>query len=193
SPATVVLMGDAAAPARVSVGSGTKLALESAIALAEYLHTEPTLAAAFHRYEEERRTEVLRLQSAARNSTEWFEHVERYLHLDPVQFNYSLLTRSQRISHENLRARDKAWLESAEMWFEEQATREKPRQSRPPMFTPFRLRELRLKHRSVVSPVDQDRDVDGTPKDWHLAHYAERAKGGAGLVYTEMTCVSPEG
>ena len=104
-------MGDAAATAHFSVGSGTKLALESAIALAEYLHTEPTMQAAFQRYEDERRTEVLRLQSAARNSTEWFEEVERYLHLDPVQFNYSLLTRSQRISHENLRARDKAWLE----------------------------------------------------------------------------------
>jgi anthraniloyl-CoA monooxygenase len=188
-----VLMGDAAATAHFSVGSGTKLALESAIALAEYLHTEKTMAAAFDRYEQERRTEVLRLQSAARNSTEWFENVERYLHLDPVQFNYSLLTRSQRISHENLRARDKVWLESAEMWFEEQATNEKPRQSRPPMFTPFRLRDLRLKNRIVVSPMDQYRAVDGTPTDWHLVHYAERAKGGAGLVITEMTCVSPEG
>ena len=189
----LVLMGDAAATAHFSVGSGTKLALESAIALAEYLHTEPTLAAAFHRYEQERRTEVLRLQSAARNSTEWFEDIERYLHLDPVQFNYSLLTRSQRISHENLRARDKAWLESAEMWFEEQATREKPNHSRPPMFTPFQLRDLRLKNRIVVSPMAQYRAVDGSPTDWHLVHYAERAKGGAGLVTTEMTCVSPEG
>ena len=189
----VVLMGDAAATAHFSVGSGTKLALESAIALAEYLHTEPTMPAAFRRYEDERRTEVLRLQSAARNSTEWFEQVERYLHLDPVQFNYSLLTRSQRISHENLRTRDKAWLESAEMWFEEQATGEKPDRSRPPMFTPFRLRDLRLKNRVVVSPMAQYRAVDGTPTDWHLVHYAERAKGGAGLVYTEMTCVSPEG
>jgi len=186
-------MGDAAATAHFSVGSGTKLALESAIALAEYLHTEPTLAAAFHRYEQQRRTEVLRLQSAARNSTEWFEQVERYLHLDPVQFNYSLLTRSQRISHENLRTRDKAWLESAERWFEEQATREKPDHARPPMFTPFRLRDLQLKNRIVVSPMAQYRAVDGTPTDWHLVHYAERAKGGAGLVFTEMTCVSPEG
>jgi len=189
----LVLMGDAAATAHFSVGSGTKLALESAIALAEYVDREPTLAAAFDRYEQERRTEVLRLQSAARNSTEWFENVERYLHLDPVQFNYSLLTRSQRISHENLRLRDKAWLESAEMWFEEQATSEKPRHSRPPMFTPFRLRDLRLKNRIVVSPMDQYRAVDGTPTDWHLVHYAERAKGGAGLVITEMTCVSAEG
>ena len=114
----IVLMGDAAATAHFSVGSGTKLALESAIALAEYLHTEPTMPAAFRRYEEDRRTQVLRLQSAARNSTEWFEDVERYFGLDPVQFNYSLLTRSQRISHENLRQRDKAWLEGAETWFE---------------------------------------------------------------------------
>ena len=127
----LVLMGDAAATAHFSVGSGTKLAMESAIALAGYLHTEPSMDAAFRRYEEERRTEVLRLQSAARNSTEWFEHIERYLHLDPVQFNYSLLTRSQRISHENLRARDKAWLEGAEMWFEEQATGVKPTTARP--------------------------------------------------------------
>jgi anthraniloyl-CoA monooxygenase len=193
SHGNLVLMGDAAATAHFSVGSGTKLALESAIALAEYVHTEPTLAAAFRRYEQERRTEVLRLQSAARNSTEWFEQVERYVHLDPVQFNYSLLTRSQRISHENLRARDKVWLESAEMWFEEQATREKPQQSRPPMFTPFRLRDLHLKNRIVVSPMAQYRAVDGTPTDWHLVHYAERAKGGAGLVMTEMTCVSPHG
>ena len=193
SHGNIVLMGDAAATAHFSVGSGTKLALESAIALAEYLNTEPTMQSAFRRYQDERRTEVLRLQSAARNSTEWFEEIERYLHLDPVQFNYSLLTRSQRIGHENLRARDKAWLESAEMWFEEQATGEKPNRSRPPMFTPFRLRDLNLKNRVVVSPMAQYRAVDGTPTDWHLVHYAERAKGGAGLVYTEMTCVSPEG
>ena len=110
----IVLMGDAAATAHFSIGSGSKLAFESAIALAEYLHTEDSMEAAFQRYEEERRLEVLRLQSAARNSLEWFEQVERYLDMDPVQFNYSLLTRSQRISHENLRLRDKAWLESAE-------------------------------------------------------------------------------
>jgi anthraniloyl-CoA monooxygenase len=189
----VVLMGDAAATAHFSVGSGTKLALESAIALAQYLQTQPSRQAALRRYEDERRTEVLRLQSAARNSTEWFEQVERYLNLDPVQLNYSLLTRSQRISHENLRARDKEWLEGAEVWFEEQATGEKPNRSRPPMFTPFRLRDLRLKNRVVVSPMAQYRAVDGTPTDWHLVHYAERAKGGAGLIYTEMTCVSPEG
>ncbi|MET0874102.1 MAG: FAD-dependent monooxygenase, partial [Pseudolabrys sp.] len=122
----IVLLGDAAATAHFSVGSGSKLALESAIALADYLHSEPTMTHAFRRYEDERRLEVLRLQSAARNSTEWFEDVERYLHLDPVQFNYSLLTRSQRISHENLRERDENWLCGAERWFERQATGREP-------------------------------------------------------------------
>ena len=193
SHGNVVLLGDAAATAHFSVGSGTKLALESAIALAHYLHSETDMQAAFRRYEEERRTEVLRLQSAARNSTEWFEEVERYLHLHPVQLNYSLLTRSQRISHENLRARDRAWLEGAEMWFEEQAGSQQPGHARPPMFVPFRLRDVTLKNRIVVSPMAQYRAVNGCPTDWHLVHYAERAKGGAGLVITEMTCVSPEG
>jgi anthraniloyl-CoA monooxygenase len=189
----IVLIGDAAATAHFSVGSGTKLALESAIALANYLSSEPSLAAAFGRYEQERRTEVLRLQSAARNSTEWFEQVERYVHLDPVQFNYSLLTRSQRIGHENLRQRDRRWLEGAERWFEQGTTGKAPTKARPPMFTPFRLRQLELKNRIVVSPMAQYRAVDGTPTDWHFVHYAERAKGGAGLISTEMTCVTPEG
>jgi anthraniloyl-CoA monooxygenase len=117
----LVLMGDAAASAHFSIGSGTKLALESAIALAEYLHTEPDMAAAFDKYEQARRLEVLKLQSAARNSLEWFEDVERYFNLHPVQFNYSLLTRSQRISHENLRLRDREWMEQAERWFQTQA------------------------------------------------------------------------
>ncbi len=189
----IVLMGDAAATAHFSVGSGTKLALESAIALADYLQSEPDMQAAFARYEDERRTEVLRLQSAARNSTEWFEQVERYLHLDPVQFTYSLLTRSQRISHENLRLRDAGWLEGAEKWFEAEATGQTPNRARPPMFVPFRLRGLELANRVVVSPMAQYKAVEGNPTDWHLVHYGERAKGGAGLVTTEMTCVSPEG
>jgi len=188
----IVLMGDAAATAHFSIGSGTKLALESAIALADYLHSEPTMPAAFQKYEDARRVEVLRLQSAARNSAEWFEEVERYFHLDPVQFNYSLLTRSQRISHENLRLRDRAWLEGAEMWFQRRAGAA-GNKARAPMFAPYSLRELRLKNRVVVSPMDQYKAVNGCPTDWHLVHYAERAKGGAGLVHVEMTCVSPEG
>jgi anthraniloyl-CoA monooxygenase len=188
----LALMGDAAASAHFSIGSGTKLALESAVALANYLHSETSLAGAFDKYESARRTEVLRLQSAARNSLAWFEEVERYLHLDPVQFNYSLLTRSQRISHENLRLRDPEWLGNAEAWFQRQAgNTENVR--RAPMFAPFRLRDLRLENRVVVSPMAQYKAIDGCPTDWHFAHYAERAKGGAGLVYIEMTCVSPEG
>ncbi|MEH6402901.1 MAG: bifunctional salicylyl-CoA 5-hydroxylase/oxidoreductase [Sneathiella sp.] len=189
----LVLMGDAAASAHFSIGSGSKLAVESAIALAEYLHTEPTMQSAFDKYEEARRLEVLRLQSAARNSLEWFEEVERYLELDPVQFNYSLLTRSQRISHENLRIRDSKWLESAESWFQGNAGAEEKRLKRAPMFAPYTLRGMTLKNRVVVSPMAQYKAVDGCPTDWHLVHYGERAKGGAGLVYVEMTCVSAEG
>jgi len=189
----VVLLGDAAATAHFSIGSGTKLALESAVALADLLHGEDDLETAFARYQDERRLEVLRLQSAARNSLEWFETVERYFDLDPVQLNYSMLTRSQRISHENLRERDKEWLEGAERWFQTQAGTPKDAPLRAPMFAPFKLRNMELKNRVVVSPMAQYKAEDGCPNDWHLSHYGERAKGGAGLVYTEMTCVSAEG
>jgi anthraniloyl-CoA monooxygenase len=189
----VVLMGDAAATGHFSIGSGSRLAFDSAISLATYLHSEPTMEAAFERYQEERRLEVLRLQSAARNSLEWFEQVERYLDLDPVQFAYSLLTRSQRISHENLRLRDPEWLEGAERWFQTHAGVAADAPVRAPMFAPFALRGMALKNRIVVSPMAQYKAVDGCPTDWHLVHYGERAKGGAGLVYTEMTCVSAEG
>ena len=185
-------MGDAAASAHFSIGSGTKLALESAVALADCVHSEPDLAAAFGKYESARRTEVLKLQSAARNSMEWFEDVERYLDLDPVQFNYSLLTRSQRISHENLRLRDPEWLGGAEAWFHRRAG-STGNVRRAPMFAPFALRGMRLANRVVVSPMAQYKAVDGCPTDWHFAHYAERAKGGAGLLHIEMTCVSAEG
>ncbi len=188
----LALMGDAAASAHFSIGSGTKLAVESAIALADYVTSEATLSAAFEKYEAARRTEVLKLQSAARNSLEWFEDIERYLNLDPVQFNYSLLTRSQRISHENLRLRDKAWLGGAERWFQVQAG-SPANTARAPMFAPFKLRDMALANRVVVSPMAQYKAVDGCPTDWHFAHYAERAKGGAAMLTIEMTCVSPEG
>ena len=135
----VVLLGDASATAHFSIGSGSRLAFDSAIALAELVNTEPDLKRALERYQDERRLEVLRLQSAARNSMEWFEHVERYLDMDPVQFNYSLLTRSQRISHENLRLRDPEWLKSAETWFLKRAGASTDAPVRPPMFAPFKL------------------------------------------------------
>lgn len=189
----VVLLGDASATAHFSIGSGSRLAFDSAIALAELISTEQSLERAFERYQDERRLDVLRLQSAARNSLEWFEDVERYLGMDPVQFNYSLLTRSQRISHENLRLRDPNWLKSAEKWFQESAGAPDDAPVRPPMFAPYQLRDMALNNRIVVSPMAQYKAVDGCPTDWHLIHYGERAKGGAGLVYTEMTCVSPSG
>jgi len=187
----IVLMGDAAATGHFSIGSGSRLAFDSAISLANYLHSESSMQRAFERYQEERRLEVLRLQSAARNSLEWFENVERYIDFDPVQFNYALLTRSQRISHENLRLRDQTWLESAEDWFQQKAG-QPTGSGKTPMFTPFSLRDMTLDNRIVVSPMAQYKAVDGCPTDWHFVHYAERAKGGAGLVYVEMTCVSAD-
>ena len=183
----LVLLGDAAHSAHFSVGSGTKLAMEDAIALARALRDEPSTQGALARYESERRVEVLRLQNAARNSTEWFENVARYAALPPEQFAYSLLTRSQRISHENLRLRDKSYVERIERWL---ARGSEPV---PPMFTPFRLRTLELRNRVVVSPMDMYSAVDGMPGEFHLVHLGSRAMGGAGLVYTEMTCVSPQG
>lgn len=189
----VVLMGDAAHSAHFSIGSGTKLALEDAIALARAFDRHATdVAAALAAYEAERKIEVLRLQSAARNSTEWFENVARYAHLEPEQFAYSLLTRSQRISHENLRLRDRPWLEGVERWLAAQAG-QPGNLPVPPMFLPFRLRDMTLANRVVVSPMATYSARDGMPDDFHLVHLGARALGGAGLVFTEMVCVTPEG
>lgn len=190
----LILLGDAAHTAHFSIGSGTKLALEDAIKLAEVLN-RPGLSRedALVEYQEERNLEVLKLQNSARNSTEWFETLDRYLHFEPIQFAYSLLTRSQRVSHENLRLRDRAWLEQVECWFQERARGHEVERPAPPMFAPFRLREMELRNRVVVSPMAMYSAVNGMPSDFHLVHYGARALGGAGLVYTEMTCVSPEG
>jgi anthraniloyl-CoA monooxygenase len=190
--APAVLIGDAAHTAHFSIGSGTKLAMEDAIALARILQAQPDLGQALQAYQEERRTDALRLQNAARNSMEWFENVRRYVHLDPQQFAYSLLTRSQRVSHENLRLRDHVYLGGVERWFASRAAGQEPETPPPPMFTPFRLRGLRLENRVVLSPMDMYSAVDGVPNDFHLVHLGSRAMGGAGLIFTEMTCVSPE-
>ncbi|MGC8484268.1 MAG: bifunctional salicylyl-CoA 5-hydroxylase/oxidoreductase [Candidatus Baltobacteraceae bacterium] len=181
----LVLLGDAAHTAHFSVGSGTKMAMEDAIALVDALEHCDRAEDAFALYEGERKLEVLKLQNAARNSTRWFENVERYARLDPETFAYSLLTRSQRIGHENLRTRDAAYVERIEQRFGEPAI--------PPMFSPFTLRGLELRNRVVVSPMDTYSAVDGLPNDFHLVHYGSRALGGAGLVVTEMTCVSARG
>ncbi|MGV3479745.1 MAG: bifunctional salicylyl-CoA 5-hydroxylase/oxidoreductase [Sphingobium sp.] len=190
----IILLGDAAHTAHFSIGSGTKLALEDAIKLAEVLN-RPGLgrAEALAEYQDERNVEVLKLQNSARNSTEWFETLDRYLPFEPIQFAYSLLTRSQRVSHENLRLRDKAWLEGVERWFQSQAGSKARNEAVPPMFAPYHLRDMALANRIVVSPMAMYSAVEGTPNDFHLVHYGSRAQGGAGLVYTEMTCVSPEG
>jgi anthraniloyl-CoA monooxygenase len=193
--APVVLMGDAAHTAHFSIGSGTKLALEDAIELARCIgKSSGNLPQALRDYQEVRSVEVLRIQNAARNSTEWFENVERYAHLPPEQFAYSLLTRSQRISHENLRLRDKAYVEGYEDWIAERSGlhRVPPRQPVPPMFTPYRVRGTRLKNRVVVSPMAQYSCVDGVPSDYHLVHLGARAMGGAGMVMAEMTCPTPD-
>ncbi len=185
----LILMGDAAHTAHFSIGSGTKLALEDAIKLAEVLN-RPGLSRdqALREYQAERTVEVLKLQNSARNSTEWFETLDRYLGFEPIQFAYSLLTRSQRVSHENLRLRDPDWLEGVERWFAGGAN-----EAVAPMFVPYRLREMTLANRVVVSPMATYSARDGTPGDFHLVHYGARAQGGAGLVYTEMTCVTADG
>ncbi len=194
STGNIILLGDAAHTAHFSVGSGTKLALEDAIKLAEVLNRPGlSLEAALEEYQAERSLEVLKLQNSARNSTEWFETLERYTHFEPLQFAYSLLTRSQRISHENLRLRDREWLETVERWFWKRATDGRSNKTAPPMFAPLRLREMEVENRITVSPMAMYSAVDGTPNDFHFVHYCERALGGAGLLFTEMTCVSPEG
>jgi len=194
SSGNVILLGDAAHTAHFSVGSGTKLALEDAIKLAEVLNRPGlSLEAALDEYQAERNLEVLKLQNSARNSTEWFETLERYTHFEPLQFAYSLLTRSQRISHENLRLRDREWLEGVERWFWKRATDGKSNKTAPPMFAPFRLRGMEVMNRVTVSPMAMYSALDGVPNDFHFVHYGERALGGAGLIFTEMTCVSPEG
>ena len=189
-----ILLGDAAHTAHFSIGSGTKLALEDAIKLAEVLNRKTlSLGAALEDYQAERMLEVLKLQNSARNSTEWFETLERYTHFEPLQFAYSLLTRSQRISHENLRLRDRQWVETVERWFWDRASEGRSNKTAPPMFAPFRLREMELENRITVSPMAMYSAKDGMPGDFHFVHYGERALGGAALVFTEMTCVSPDG
>ncbi|KQT10160.1 bifunctional salicylyl-CoA 5-hydroxylase/oxidoreductase [Ramlibacter sp. Leaf400] len=191
----VVLMGDAAHTAHFSIGSGTKLALEDSIELARCIGgSQGDLNRALADYEAVRSVEVLKIQNAARNSTEWFENVARYVNLPAPQFAYSLLTRSQRISHENLRLRDKGYVERFEDWIAQTAgvQRTPAQQPVPPMFTPFRLRETVLKNRVVVSPMAQYLCEDGVPADYHLVHLGARALGGAGMVVAEMTCTSPD-
>lgn len=202
----IVLIGDAAHTAHFSIGSGTKLAMEDAIELARSFSTlenskgdsSVTIDSVLDTYQNLRSVEVLKIQSAARNAMEWFEHVFRYVNMEPEQFNYQLLTRSQRIGHENLRLRDKAFLDGYERWFADRAYKAagvplpKSGDQVPPMLTPFKVRDVVLKNRIVVSPMAQYSAHDGVPGDYHLVHLGARAMGGAAMVFTEMTCVSAD-
>ena len=205
----IVLMGDAAHTAHFSIGSGTKLALEDAIDLAQAFaaHGAQDMDAVLQHYEDRRSVEVLKIQNAARNSTEWFENVPRYSGMEIEQFAYSLLTRSQRISHENLRLRDRGWVGGFEQWMArtlpgptKQAVSAAPAQPVsqsampvPPMLLPLQVRGLRLKNRIVVSPMATYSAVDGLVQDFHLVHLGARALGGAALVMVEMTSPNAQG
>ncbi|MFJ9544358.1 bifunctional salicylyl-CoA 5-hydroxylase/oxidoreductase [Streptomyces sp. NPDC101225] len=186
SHGTTVLLGDAAHTAHFSIGSGTKLAVEDALALAACLEEQPSLDKALAAYEEERRPVVASTQRAARASLEWFENLDLYLGQPARQFAFNLLTRSRRVTHDNLRLRDARFTGAVEREFG-------CPDGTPPMFTPLRLRGLTLRNRVVVSPMDMYSAVDGLPGDFHLVHLGARALGGAGLVMTEMVCVSAEG
>lgn len=196
----VVLMGDAAHTAHFSIGSGTKLAMEDAIQLANSISASTTgdMREILASYQETRAIEVLKIQNAARNAMEWFEETGRYTNMPPEQFNFSLLTRSQRISHDNLRVRDADYIATYDKWFATKAFAdaglELPTnvENIPPMFTPFKLRDVVLKNRVVVSPMAQYSSVDGLADDYHLVHLGARAMGGAGMVFAEMTCVSAD-
>ena len=201
-----VLMGDAAHTAHFSIGSGTKLALEDAIDLANTfaaVGAGADMDTVLQHYEARRSVEVLKIQNAARNSTEWFENVDRYTGMEVEQFAYSLLTRSQRISHENLRLRDRAWLQGFEAWLaaslqgrgqSQRSPVQSPAQSPvPPMLLPLQVRGTLLKNRIVVSPMATYSAVDGLVQDFHLVHLGARALGGAALVMVEMTSPNPNG
>ena len=188
----LILAGDAAHTAHFSIGLGHQAGLEDAIELADALNSGGATDEALEEYEQSRRLEVIKLQSAARNSTEWFENVPRYARFAPQQFNYSLLTRSQRVSHENLRLRDRNWLRRMERWYSRRATGSA--RAVAPMFVA--LPESRARNWPIGSwwrPMDMYSAVDGVVGDFHLVHLGSRAQGGAGLVFTEMSCVSEEG
>jgi anthraniloyl-CoA monooxygenase len=191
-----VLVGDAKATAHFSIGSGTKLAMEDAIALYESIRKVNEIPKALTIYDTARREEVEKTQHAANVSLAWFEHMKRYWNMEPVQFAFGVMSRSKQITWENLELRDPAFVQNVHRWFarkvRDQGFDVDLKNPPVPMFTPFRLRDLVLENRVVVSPMDQYSAVDGVPGEWHLVHLGSRAIGGAGLVYVEMTCPSPE-
>jgi anthraniloyl-CoA monooxygenase len=191
-----VLVGDAKATAHFSIGSGTKLAMEDAIALFEAFKKHQDVKKALAVYDTARREEVEKTQHAANVSLAWFEHMRRYWGMEPVQFAFGVMSRSKQITWENLELRDPQFIREVHRWFAGKVAAQgfsiDLKNPPVPMFTPFRLRDMVLENRVVVSPMDQYSAVDGVPGDWHFVHLGSRAVGGAGLVYVEMTCPSPE-
>lgn len=190
----MVLLGDAKASAHFSIGSGTKLAMEDAIALAEAMQNASSIEAALEVYEHGRREEVEKTQHAADVSLVWFEHVDRFWEFDPVQFAFGVMTRSKAITYDNLKLRAPDFVAEVEKSFAKQVRAggfdidtNKPM---VPLFQPFRLREMEIANRAVVSPMCMYSAKEGVPTDFHLVHYGSRAIGGAGLIFTEMTCIS---
>lgn len=188
----VVLMGDAKGTAHFSIGAGTKLAMEDSIALFDAFRAKGAVKEALASYETDRREEVERTQHAADVSLVWFEHVDRFWDMDPRQFAFGLMTRSKAITYENLKLRAPDFVATADRMFAEAVPGADRANPRPPLFQPLTLRDMRLENRAVVSPMCMYSAVDGLPTDWHVVHYGARAIGGAGLVYTEMVCVSPD-
>src|ERR1700750_2235510 len=189
----MVLLGDAKASAHFSIGSGTKLAMEDAIALAQSMKGAPSISAALENYEQGRREEVEKTQHAADVSLVWFEHVDRFWEFDPVQFAFGVMTRSKAITYDNLNLRAPDFVAQVDSAFARQVRErgfdvdvENPV---APMFQPLRLRDLTLANRAVVSPMCMYSAKEGVPGDFHFVHYGARAIGGAGLIFTEMTCV----
>ncbi len=191
-----VLLGDAKATAHFSIGSGTKLAMEDAIHLYEAFRAHGTVAAALSAFDRGRRDDVERTQHAADVSLVWFEHLRRFAHMDPQQFAFGLMTRSRSITYDNLRLRAPDFVERTDAMFAGQVRARgfdvDMARPVPPMFQPFKLRGMVLANRVVVSPMCMYSATDGVPGAWHQVHYGARAVGGAGLVFTEMTDVSPE-
>jgi anthraniloyl-CoA monooxygenase len=197
----VVILGDAAHTAHFSIGSGTKLAMEDGLALAACLHEEDALPAALATYETERKAVVLSTQRAAQASLEWFENLGQYVHQEPIQFGFNIMTRSRRVTYDNLRLRDPEFVARCDEWYAANVAKRlggrvasaSERVETPPMFQPVRIGPLDLVNRVVVSPMDMYVADDGLTSDFHLVHLGGKALGGAGLVMTEMVCVSPEG
>ncbi|MHA1568522.1 MAG: FAD-dependent monooxygenase, partial [Alphaproteobacteria bacterium] len=194
----MVLIGDALHTAHYSIGSGTKLAMEDAIALFQAIEGTDTVPAALDLFETTRREEAEKTQHAANVSVVWTENPGRYWAMEPIQAAFSMLSRSKQVTYENLRLRDSGFIDRIDRWF---AKRVQETQGfdlpldppPPPMFTPFRLRGMSVANRVVVSPMDMYSAEDGTPGEFHYVHFGGLAFGGAGLIFSEMVCVSRDG